>query len=205
MLLKATTPISLLENALDLAKTLSEQAADLLVETLIGLEQGRLQPIPQDDAQATYAPLIQKEDYALDWSRPAIELHNQVRGFYPNCFTTFRDTPLKITATLPLDVPGLALPEDCLPQLQAWETAKELVSNESAPSLEHSLPGTIVALLKNNGAVVQTGAGVLLLKELQLAGKRSQSGWDFVNGMRLEVGERLGNSELEAGSESKEL
>jgi methionyl-tRNA formyltransferase len=193
MLLKATTPIALLENALNLAKTLSEQAADLLVETLIGLEQGNLQPIPQDNDQATYAPLIQKEDYALDWSRPAIELHNQIRGFYPNCFTTFRDTPLKITATLPLDVPGLTLPEDCLPQLQAWETANDLASSESAPSLMDSSPGTIVALLKNNGAVVQTGAGVLLLRELQLAGKRSQSGWDFVNGMRLEVGERLGN------------
>lgn len=193
MLLKATTPITLLENALDLAKILSEQAANLLVETLIGLEQGSLQPIPQDDAHATYAPLIQKEDYALDWSRPAIELHNQIRGFYPNCFTTFRDTPLKITATLPLDVPGLTLPEDCLPQLQAWETTKELASNEATPSLMDSSPGTIVALLKNSGAVVQTGAGVLLLRELQPAGKRSQSGWDFVNGMRLEVGERLGN------------
>jgi methionyl-tRNA formyltransferase len=186
MLLKATTPIALLDHAWDLAKTLSLQAADLLVDTLLGLEQGTIQPIPQDNEQATYAPLIQKDDYALDWSRPAIDLHNQIRGFYPNCFTTFRETPLKITATLPLGVPDVSLPEDCLPIIQAWETADRL---------SELTPGAIVALLKNYGAVVQTGAGVLLLREVQLAGKRSQSGWDFVNGMRLEVGEKLGSRE----------
>jgi methionyl-tRNA formyltransferase len=49
----------------------------------------------------------------------------------------------------------------------------------------------VVSLMKNQGAVVQTGAGLLLLKTVQMAGKRSQSGWDFVNGTRLEVGERL--------------
>lgn len=186
MLLKATTPIALLDHAWNLAKILSIQAADLLVDTLMGLEQGTIQPIPQDNEQATYAPLIQKEDYALDWSRPAIDLHNQIRGFYPNCFTTFRETSLKITATLPLGVPDVSLPEDCQPIVQAWEAADRL----SEPML-----GAIVALLKNYGAVVQTGAGALLLREVQLAGKRSQSGWDFVNGMRLEVGERVGSRE----------
>jgi len=52
-------------------------------------------------------------------------------------------------------------------------------------------PGTVVELLKNQGAIVQTGEGMLLLKEVQMAGKRSQSGWDFVNGTRLQVGEVL--------------
>ncbi|PSB08294.1 methionyl-tRNA formyltransferase [filamentous cyanobacterium CCP1] len=182
MLLKATTPIALLDNAMDLAKTLSVQTADLLVDTLIDLEQGSIQPIPQDNDQATYAPLIQKEDYALDWSRPAIDLHNQIRGFYPNCFTTFRNTPLKITATLPLGSP-IPLPDDLQPIAQAWDATNPLPD---------ASPGAIVGLLKNQGAVVQTGAGVLLLREVQLAGKRAQFGWDFVNGMRLAVGERLG-------------
>ncbi|MGL5835273.1 MAG: methionyl-tRNA formyltransferase, partial [Waterburya sp.] len=49
-------------------------------------------------------------------------------------------------------------------------------------------PGEIVQNLKNLGAIVQTGSGLLLLKQVQLEGKRSQSGWDFVNGMRIEVG-----------------
>jgi methionyl-tRNA formyltransferase len=56
---------------------------------------------------------------------------------------------------------------------------------------DRSAPGTIAAVCKQAGAVVQTGEGYLLLQEVQLAGKRSQSGWDFANGMRLEVGEAL--------------
>ena len=97
MLLKAVTPIALFDNAQGLAKTLSIVTADLMVETLLGLDQGSLQPTPQDNEQATYAPLIRKENYGLDWTRGAIALHNQVRGFYPNCVTTFRDQPLKVT------------------------------------------------------------------------------------------------------------
>ncbi|RMF68900.1 MAG: methionyl-tRNA formyltransferase, partial [Cyanobacteria bacterium J069] len=75
MLLKAVTPIDLFDHAQDLSMTLAAQAADLLVDTLLGLDQGTLQPVPQDNEQATYAPLIQKQDYLLDWNRGAIALH----------------------------------------------------------------------------------------------------------------------------------
>lgn len=183
MLLKATTPIGLFDNALDLAKTLSQLTADLLVETLLGLEAGTIQPIPQDDAQATYAPLIQKQDYQLDWTRSALALHNQIRGFYPNCVTTFRSGSLKLVATAPLG----GVDQTLLPtELQATEPEWSTWSNMAAK------PGTVIGLLKNQGAVVQTGAGLLLLREVQMAGKRAQAGWDFVNGTRLQVGEILG-------------
>ncbi|MFM7426618.1 MAG: methionyl-tRNA formyltransferase [Elainella sp.] len=181
MLLTRTTPIDLLDNALDLAQTLAQITADLLVETLIGLEQNRLTPIPQDDAQAIYAPLIKKEDYRLDWSRSALELHNQIRGFYPNCVTTLRGSSLKVMATLPLE--AVATPE-----------AAEWAAYQQVEPAQITSPGKIIALLKNRGAVVQTGAGALLLREVQLAGKRPQTGWDFVNGMRLQVGEQLGEA-----------
>jgi len=176
MLLKAVTPIALFDNAQDLAKIMSTITANLMVDTLLGLDQGSIQSIPQDHQQATYAPLIRKEDYGLDWAREAIALHNQVRGFYPNCVTTFRDQPLKVTATVPLNGDRASLP----PELQQYEGL-------DSPDA----PGTVVELLKNQGAIVQTGEGMLLLKEVQMAGKRSQSGWDFVNGTRLQVGEVL--------------
>jgi methionyl-tRNA formyltransferase len=163
MLLKAVTPIALQDNAQELAATLSAVTADLIVDTLLGLEKGSIQPIPQDNAQATYAPLIKKEDYGLDWTRGAIALHNQVRGFYPSCVTMFREQVLKVTGTEPM-----------------------------AESENEAVPGTVIRLVKNQGAVVQTGDGALLLKEVQMAGKRSQQSWDFVNGMRLQVGEKLG-------------
>lgn len=177
MLLKAVTPIAPFDNAVDLAKTLAAITADLIVETLLGLDRGSIQPIPQDNQQATYAPLIRKEDYGLDWTKGAIALHNQVRGFYPNCVTPFREQPLKVTATMPLNGDRTLLP----PELQ---------QDEGLDNLE-TAPGTIVELVKNQGAIVQTGDGRLLLKEVQMAGKRSQAGWDFVNGTRLQVGEVL--------------
>ncbi|WP_066378038.1 methionyl-tRNA formyltransferase [Anabaena sp. CA = ATCC 33047] len=184
MLLKATTPISLLDNAQDVAARLSEIGGDLLIETLLKLQRQEITPIPQDDDAATYASLITKEDYALDWSKSAIQLHNQIRGFYPNCTATFREQTIKITATLPL---GVADIDSLPPELQGIYQKLPDLSNLSGS------PGEVVSIAKGIGAIAQTGAGLLLLREVQLAGKRPQSGWDFVNGTRLTVGEVLGN------------
>jgi len=183
MLLKVKQPIGFMDRAHSLAGRLAVLSPPLLIETLQQLEQGSLQPIPQDDSEASYAPLIQKSDYLLDWTRPAIQLHNQVRGFYPNCVTSFRRTALKIVATAPLEPVWQAqLP----PELEAL--AREV--NPAAGT-----PGEVVGIAKPHGPIVQTGAGLLLLREVQLSGKRLQSGWDFSNGVRLEVGERLGEPE----------
>jgi methionyl-tRNA formyltransferase len=180
--------IAPLTNAHDLATQLSLLSADLLIETLLHLNQGTVQPIPQDSTQATYAPLIKKADYELDWSKSAIALHNQVRGFFPNCSTTFRNDPLKIIATIPLD-PAYwnGLPPD---------TQAGLNKGLSDALSETREPGTIVAIAKGLGAIVQTGSGYLLLKEIQLSGKRPQSGADFANGTRLAIGEKVTKYEI---------
>ncbi|MGH1396593.1 MAG: methionyl-tRNA formyltransferase [Trichormus sp.] len=184
MLLKATTPIGLLDNADDLARRLSEIGGDLLIETLLKLKTQEIQPIPQDDSAASYASLIQKPDYALDWSKSAMQLHNQIRGFYPNCTATFRNQTIKITATLPLDA---AYKDELPPQMQkVWGKLPDLTNIAGNP-------GEIVSIAKGIGAVAQTGEGLLLLREVQLPGKRPQSGWDFVNGTRLTLKEVLGN------------
>jgi methionyl-tRNA formyltransferase len=184
MLLKAYTPIQLLENAHQLAQTLASSGADLLVETLLRLGQQEIQAIAQDESQATYAPLIQKSDYCLDWSRSAIDLHNQVRGFIPNCIASFRDKSLKIITTAPLDSAYLSqLP----PELTVLEQELPSLDGKSERS------GEVMKIVKGIGPIIQTGEGLLLLREVQIAGKRPQSGWDFANGMRLMVGEVLGN------------
>jgi methionyl-tRNA formyltransferase len=184
MLLESRTPIALLENFYDLAARLAEMGADLLVETLLKLQQQTVQPIPQDNAQATYAPLIKKEDYRLDWTKPAIALHNQIRGFFPNCYATFRSEALKITATAPL---GSAYWVELPPELRDLEKDGSTQSQDSAQA------GEIVSIAKGLGPIVQTGEGKLLLREVQLAGKRPQVGGDFANGSRLAIGEVLGN------------
>lgn len=183
MLLKVHKPIQLLENAYEVAEALAIAGGDLLIETLQKLVLGAIEPIPQDDEKATYAPLIQKSDYAIDWSKSAIALHHQIRGLYPNCIASFRNQRLKLIATAPL---GEAYWPQLPPALQ------ELQSTIDESSLSGS-PGEIVAIVKQGGPIVQTGDGLLLLREVQLSGKRAQSGWDFVNGMRLSVGEVLGN------------
>jgi methionyl-tRNA formyltransferase len=193
MLLKAYTPIGLLDNAQQLVQTLAGLGADLLVETLLKLKRQEIQPVPQDDSQATYAPLIKKPDYCLDWSRSAIALHNQVRGFIPNCVASFQDKPLKIIATAPLATPYLSqLPPELNGLQQEWSSLSEKLGR----------PGEVMSLVKGAGPLVQTGEGLLLLREVQLAGKRPQSGWDFVNGMRLAVGEVLGNGQVESSEGS---
>ncbi|MEB3148663.1 MAG: methionyl-tRNA formyltransferase [Sphaerospermopsis sp.] len=186
MLLKANTPIGLLENAQVLADKLAVIGADLLLETLLKWERQEITPIPQDDSLANYASLIQKEDYSLDWSKSAIKLHNQIRGFYPNCVTTFRNQPLKITATVPLERAYIQeLPEQL----------RDKIHNLPNLSTVSTQPGEVVNIAKGIGAIVQTGEGLLWLREVQPTGKRLQSGWDFVNGTRLTIGEVMGNWE----------
>ena len=182
MLLKATTPVGLLDNAETVGERLASLGGELLVETLLKWEKGEITATPQADQEATYAPLIKKADYQLDWSKSAIELHNQIRGFYPNCTTSLRGETLKILATVPLgESYWLQLPSEYQPLRQQWDNLSQ----------ETGQAGEIVAIVKKFGAIVQTGEGMLLLSQVQRSGKRPQSGWDFCNGMRLTVGEKL--------------
>jgi methionyl-tRNA formyltransferase len=166
MLLKSHHDIDQFETAQDLAIVLSRQCADLMLQTLPQLAADAITPEPQPEADATYAPLIQKSDYQIDWKKPALAIHNQVRGFYPNCVTTFRDKPLKVLATEPL---GAAVDQPGQP----------------------GQPGAILAIIKQIGVIVQTGQGTILLKEVQPSGKKPQSGSDFANGMRVALKEHL--------------
>ncbi len=182
MLLKAYTDINLFDNAHEIAEKLANQGADLLIETLEKLETNEIQPIPQNNEDATYASLIKKDDFLIDWNKSAIAIHNQVRGFYPNCFTSFRDDQLKIMATIPIE-------DD---YLQALDENYEGLKNQ-IESLDKTIgkPGEVVRLIKNFGPVIKTGKGLLLLSEIQRSGKRPQSGWDLVNGTHLKVEEVL--------------
>ncbi|MEC4804515.1 MAG: methionyl-tRNA formyltransferase [Jaaginema sp. PMC 1079.18] len=182
MLLKDSCEIGWLDNSLDLAIRLSEMSATLLMNTLLGLEAGEITATPQDDAQATYARLIQKSDFALDWTKNAIALHHQICAFFPNCVATFRSENLKISATVPLSPAYESQLQQEFPDLN-WQEISQ----------QDGQPGEVIHLLKQEGPVVKTGDGALLLRQVQMAGKRSQSGWDFVNGTRLEVGEMLEN------------
>jgi methionyl-tRNA formyltransferase len=186
MLLETQIPVSLLDNAHQLAAKLALKGADLLIDTLVDFD--RITPTPQEHTAATYAPPIQKSEYPIEWTKSSLILHNQIRGFYPDCVTTFRGQSLKVTASAPL---GAEFWADLPAEIQKLQPEIDELD------LQSTLPGTVVKIAKGLGPIVQTSSGYLLLREVQLSGKRPQSGADLVNGTRLSVGEVLGAIEVE--------
>ena len=147
-----------------LSERLSHEGAQLMVRTLHGLLRGEIQPRPQDPQLATLAPMLKKEDGLIDWSLTAQEIARRVRGLrpWPVAHTSFRGKNLQIWAAQP------------------WPTA-------ATPDLE---PGE----LKAQGVNLIVGCGghtLLELLELQWEGRRRISARDFINGFRLQPGERL--------------
>ena len=110
MLLKAETEIGPEETAIELSRRLAALGADLLVETLAGLAKGSIAPQRQDPAQATYAPLLKKEDGRIDWSHSAAAIHNRVRGLqpWPGAFTAFRGQALHVWRSRAVSSSGAA-------------------------------------------------------------------------------------------------
>lgn len=163
ILLQRQTPIGPEETAVELSERLALMGADLLVETLRGLEAGTIVPQPQDHTQATYAPLLKKEDGRIDWSRPAPEIYNKIRGFipWPGAWTLFRGKLLHIWKARPAESSG---PEP---------------------------PGALLS--ERDRLAVACGDGRRLeLIEVQLEGKNRTSGRDFAHGYRPAPGEQLG-------------
>lgn len=112
MLLKAETPIGPDETAVGLGHRLAVMGADLLVKTLDGLAAGTITPIPQDNAQATHAPIIKKEDGLIDWSKSAQQIHDQIRGLqpWPGAYSMFRGQKLHIWKSMPHEGAAAAAP-----------------------------------------------------------------------------------------------
>ena len=161
-LLQERTAIDVEENAIDLMSRLSVLGADLLSKTLVDID--RIGTQSQDNALATLAPIMKKEDGVIDWQMSARDIVNRIRGFqpFPTAFTFFRGN-----------------------RLTCWKG--ELID---APSVEES--GTVVAA-KGDELIIACGNGTALrVAELQPEGKRRMATRDVLNGMKIEVGEKFG-------------
>ncbi|AJY76458.1 methionyl-tRNA formyltransferase [Paenibacillus beijingensis] len=148
---------------------LSIAGAELLGRTLPAIEAGEAAAVPQRNEEATYAPNLTREDERIDWSRSARELFNQVRGLSPaaGAFTQLAGDVFKVRACRTL-APG-----------QAPASA--------------AAPGTVLRT-GADGIAVQTGGGVLLLTEIQPAGKRAMNAGDWLKGASLPEGTVLGET-----------
>jgi methionyl-tRNA formyltransferase len=167
MLLKAETDIGSGETAVDLGNRLAVMGANLLVETLAGMAAGSIVPEKQDNDQASYAPLLKKGDGRIDWSRPAIAIHDRVRGLqpWPGAFTSFRGHTLHI-----------------------WRS--EVVTH-GMPGVVAGPAGRISSL---RPLTISAGDGALELLEVQLEGRKRIPAADFVNGQRVTENEILGET-----------
>jgi methionyl-tRNA formyltransferase len=133
-------------------EALSRLGADLLIETLPGYLSGKIQPVPQPEEGATYAPMLKKEEGRLDFTRPADELERRVRAFnpWPGAFMDFDRALLKIH--------------------RAHVEAGEAEVGQR--------------LVYRDQPAVGAGGGLLILDEVQPAGKKSMSGKSFLAGAR---------------------
>jgi methionyl-tRNA formyltransferase len=169
ILMQREIPIDLKDTAETLGPKLASIGADLMVETLPGLENGQVHPTPQDHSQATLAPILKKEDGRMDFVRTANDLFNRLRGFqpWPGAFTIFNGKTLQVRRAQPL------------------KHAVKLKPGEIA------VEGTrlFVGCGKNEDKDTDT---TLELTEIQLEGKRRMSAQEFINGYRPKSGDHLG-------------
>ena len=101
VLLQESIRIDPEDTAGTLTEKLSELGARLIAEALPGIVSGALKPVAQDNARATLAPLLKKEDGLIDWTLPAKDIHDRVRGFtpWPGAYTFLEGTMVKLLKT----------------------------------------------------------------------------------------------------------
>jgi methionyl-tRNA formyltransferase len=141
---------------------LATMGAPLVIETIKGIVAGTLALSKQNDAEATFAPILKKEDGFLDWSWPAAKIHNRVRAFnpWPGTVTSFREMTCKIL-----------------------KTAMDGGSHKGLPGTVLDSKGRLV-VLSGDGTPVE-------ILSIQPESRKAVSGADFANGARVKIGEEF--------------
>jgi len=169
MLLKSRIAISPTETAPELSVRLAPLGAQLLLEAIRQISAGTARSEKQNDTEATFAPVLKKEDGIINWLRPASELYNRLRGFtpWPGAYTTFRGHQLLLSCAQP-------------------------VYDNLAKDIRALDPGMLIS----NKRQLFVGCGertLLEILELQLAGKKRMKAEAFLTGYKLAANERLGD------------
>ncbi len=170
MLLKEEISIPDDMTAGQLHDAMSCLGAETLIKTLAALETGTLQRIKQDEAQATYAPKIDKYTGHIDWSQTSRQIHNLIRGTspWPGAYTGLGDCRMRI-----------------------WYSSLQESQTPGFCLVGNQVPGTILAL-DNTGIWVKTGDGVLLVSEIQVDSCKRMTPKQYACGHQLKEGMILG-------------
>lgn len=167
ILAQASTPIGIDENAVQLFARLADLGAGLLADTVAALEAGTVEAVPQDEAQATHAPMLSRELSPIDWTRAARQLHDQVRGLrpWPAATAALDGARCKVLRTA----------------LTGERTGKA--------------PGTVLQADKRGLRIACGDGGVLELVELQPDGKKAMAAPAFLLGHPIPPGAILTKQE----------
>jgi methionyl-tRNA formyltransferase len=161
--LQRELPIGSGENSISYGQRLASVGAELMVETLRGLESGSIHPQVQDHSRASLAPILKKEDGIADFNFSAERIYNRLRGFqpWPGCYTVLRGKKLSIIS--------------------------------ARPSYSSSIPRQGELMIDRERLFVGCGENTALeLLEVQPEGKRKMSAGDFIRGYHPSPGEKLG-------------
>ena len=188
VLLEQRLPISLRQNSDALASQLSELTATLMLEAMhliqqagVGTESERLARlnVKYQGQDMSYARMLKKEDFQINWNDSALCIHRKVMGLYPGALTGWRNKRLKVLETEPL-IERLSdqISEEARSLLGRWSTGEDQ-------------PGTVLSCINNVGIVVSTSGCPILIREAQLEGKGRSRGQGLVQQLAATTGERF--------------
>ena len=188
VLLEQRLPISLRQNSDALASQLSELTATLMLEAMhliqkagVGTESERLARlnVKYQGQDMSYARMLKKEDFQINWNDSALCTHRKVMGLYPGALTGWRNKRLKVLETEPL-IERLSdqISEEARSLLGRWSTGEDQ-------------PGTVLSCINNVGIVVSTSGCPILIREAQLEGKGRSRGQGLVQQLAATTGERF--------------
>jgi len=165
VLVKRETPILPGENYSALHDRLAHISTELLVQYLTAPDSECYHPQKQDDSNASYAAKIEKPDTWIDWNLPATQIKNKIRAlsYSPGAQSSYKNQTIKIMEAEALDLPA------------------------------SGIAGSFASLYKDIGFTVNTGAGQLLIKQMQSSGKKLLSAWSWQLGARLCPSDRFGS------------
>lgn len=147
---------------IELREIISKKSPQLLVDTILGLYNGSLKPQKQPDEGVTIAKKFQKQDGLIDWNRSATEIHNQIRSMV--------EFPTAYTS-------------------YCGKMLKIISSSVISPCTKSA--GEVVNITKK-GIEVSTGNGTILIEKVKPESKGVMNAFDFVNGAKVKIGDKLG-------------
>ncbi len=173
IILQEAIPIGPQETTGELHDRLASLGAEMLPEAIRLIAAGQAPRRPQEASEATYAPLLKREDEIIRWEQPAAVIHNQVRGMnpWPGAYTGYSGSILKIGRSERI----FDLPEAC----------RDLS------------PGTVVSVTNGRGIIVATGAGCLLLTQVKPENGKWMAADAYARGYHLVEGVTLGTPAAE--------